>query len=169
MDEQARTPRAPTPASALAARFRTDLITLSTGITVKARKVSLMREILGGSLPNAVLDWTIFGSGNRDVQEYALRTAEMHKARLCVVARILIEPKLVLGKVDIRDVTPNYEAGEIGPTDLTHDEVWELYRYGILEVVPTAEDAPFRAGADAGGSTGEPVPPVHEVSGQDTE
>jgi len=149
---------APTPATALRDRFRTETLTLSTGVVVTARKLSLMRELLGGSLPTQVLDWIVFQGATSEITDYAQRSAEIYKARLYVVARILAAPRLVLGRgKDIRDVQPDYAAGEIGPLDLTHEEVWEIYSWGILGVVPDAVTAPFRAElvSDTGG-TGEP-------------
>lgn len=149
----------PTPAAAIAGRWTTGTKRLQSGVVVRGRTLSLMGELLGGSLPAVVLDWIIFEGVTSEITDQARRTAEIYKARLYVVARILDYPKLVLGRgADIRDVQPNLEAGEVGPTHFSAEEIWEIYSWGVVEVTPSLDTAPFPAADDAAGRAPEPGP-----------
>lgn len=126
-------------------------VEVNPGRPLVYKKLSLVDELVRGTVPNELLKHIVFDSlpDDDDDAKAAERQAETWQNHLRICARALVRPRLKLKG------TPNYAQGEIAPSDLTWAEVYEISYRAIREVVPPLADAPFRSD---GSDDGEPEP-----------
>lgn len=134
---------------------------LRSGRVVEVKAPDLVSEVLNGQLPEQMLNWEVFQYLGDDAHALTpeQRVGRMYDAKLMRVARALVFPKLKIGPPGKRaEVTPDKSKGEIGPWQLSPQDIDDIFNYLIYSVLPAVDTAPFpdpEPGDGPGGAGGD--------------
>lgn len=96
-----------------------ETLKLTSGPEVKVRRPSIASLIQQGKIPASLAAATIRFDTGRDVADKDVK--RLYELRILVAQHALISPKLV--------ANPNYDNDEIAITDLTDDDLSDIYQY----------------------------------------